>query len=429
MRLKAAGMLWFLAVLVRFAASQPAVRPASIFNSDRGHIWNRLNDCLFVRETDDGKSFGADTIDPLLWDQTTHLLAGSSHQRALACLDEFLNAHGERLERDILKRAVLQHDLWSIFDWAAQTDDMPNARRELESRLAVAIRRLALKPDEIRRLPDTYAAAVASREFTTEYKSANVRAPFLPADLFRSGGPWVGVSAFSDKPVALSHFTGRSRFLVFMRLPAGREATLAYIKSLQSSSQPPLLKEGAIFVLNLALPQFPAGTQVALVRQAMVIDSAGRLQPTPLTESVQFRVYHDVTRGLRYQNYSNGPSSHDQDFFEFRMSRPQLFSRKSGGLRAVHTDEVEFSTFRTHGDDPFESAAAAGSPGVVLDRCRACHSDSGIHSVQSRLQWMQPVELVTHIDPIEAESTTTIARKQRQPDFQLLQQLWRTADN
>src|ERR1035441_6654356 len=40
-----------------------------------------------------------------------------------------------------------------------------------------------------------------------------------------------------------------------------------------------------------------------------------------------------------------------QAFFEFKLSRPLLFSGKNGGLRAVAPDEKEFSTFQTHGDD------------------------------------------------------------------------------
>jgi hypothetical protein len=66
------------------------------------HIWNRLHDCLFVRETAAGEPYGADTIDPLLWDRTTHLLSGAPHTGALVCLDEFLKAHAERSERSAI---------------------------------------------------------------------------------------------------------------------------------------------------------------------------------------------------------------------------------------------------------------------------------------------------------------------------------------
>jgi hypothetical protein len=41
------------------------------------------------------------------------------------------------------------------------------------------------------------------------------------------------------------------------------------------------------------------------------------------------------------------------------------------------------------GRDAFESSTPLGGQGVILARCRACHSDSGIQSVQSRLQWMK----------------------------------------
>jgi hypothetical protein len=62
-------------------------------------------------------------------------------------------------------------------------------------------------------------------------------------------------------------------------------------------------------MLNLALPQFPVGTQVALVRQAIVIDDRGELEPTAQTESVQLRVYHAITPGTQAMNFINGPSS------------------------------------------------------------------------------------------------------------------------
>jgi hypothetical protein len=367
--------------------------------------------------------------DPLLWGQTRYLMSGESHRKAIACLDNFLNSRAERAVQDPLKRAILQHDLWAVFDWVSTQSFDWNGRRdwpkqdkqELETRLADVIRRLALTPEQIRALPDTYAEDVAAQR------------PFLPPDLFRAGGPWVCLSAYSEQPVAAVHFTGRSRFLVFLRLPGGRDATLEYLRKLRALHEPPLLPEkagGPPQMLNLALPQFPVGTQVALVRQAITIDSEGKLVPTALTEDVQLRMYHAITPGERYMNYINGPSSHDQDFFEFQMSRPELFARRSGGLVAVRPGETAYATFSTHGMDPFEDHRFGDRPGIVLDRCRGCHSDSGIHSVQSRVQWMKPWQsaggqvVEESRDPIAWETEATIARKWQSPEFLLLQKLW-----
>ena len=134
-------------------------------------------------------------------------------------------------------------------------------------------------------------------------------------------------------------------------------------------------------------------------------------------------------------NYINGPSSHDQDFFEFQMSRPELFARRSGGLVAVSPGETAYATFSTHGMDPFEEHTFGGGPGIVLNSCRSCHSDSGIHSVQSRVQWMKPWQsagaqvVEERRDPIAWETDATIARKEHSPEFLLLQELWSGTPN
>ncbi len=404
------------------AAPDPPSGPA-IFDSNPNHIWNRIHGCLWMRPSAYGAEYGADALDPPLWHETKWLLAGDSHRAALACLDEFLRVHAERAVQDPLKRAIMQRDLWAIFDWAAADGDPPRQRRELEARLAEAIRRVALTADEIRALPDTYAAALAAKRFAPAYDPRNPAQPFLPPELFHSDGGWICLSAFSERPTAIVHFSGRSRFLLFMRLPGGRDATLAYVTKLRSWPTPPVIVgDTGAPLLNLALPQFPAGTEVALVRQAIAIDADGKLVPTALTESVQLRVYRAITPGTQYINYINGPSSHDQDFFEFRMSRPELFAQHGGGLVAVRSGETEYATFSTHGRDPFESAKTERQ-GVILERCLGCHADSGIHSVQSRTQWMRPSQASR--DAIDWETAVTIAHKQRQPEFRLLQELWR----
>src|ERR1700677_1112392 len=155
-RVRLPGFMLFAAMVsaaVLYCASLPAGArqhlPAAIFDSDPNHIWNRTHSCLFVRHSADGTEYGADTLDPLLWPQTQHLLTGDSHDRALACLDEFLRSHAERAVQDPLKRAIFQRDLWAVFDWAATGDDLPQQRRELETRLAEAMRRVAITPEQV----------------------------------------------------------------------------------------------------------------------------------------------------------------------------------------------------------------------------------------------------------------------------------------
>ncbi len=431
-----------VAALAGFTLYPSPTQGPTIFDPDPNHIWNRTYSCLFIRQDRSGAQFGADAPDPLLWAETHHLLTGDSHRKALACLDEFLAAHAERTIREPLKRAVFQHDLWAIFDWADMegADDFPAERKQLESRLAEVIQRLALTPDEVRALPDTYAAAVAAQRFPAAYDPQHTDRAFLPPDLFQTGGPWVPLSGYLDEPTAIVHFTGRSRFLAFIRLPAGRAATLDYMRELRRSGLQPHVKKGNIELLNLALLQIPVGTQVALVRQEILLDTDGNLVPTSLTETVQFRAYHAITlgRGSEYTNYINGPSSHDQDFFEFRLSRPELFAAHGGGLVPIQPQDTEYATFATHGMDEFEGQPQgfAVGPGRILLRCTGCHSDSGIHSIQSRMQWMKPPQGPRPAADDEAtrsaitwETNVTIAQKKQQADFKLLQEFWRHSSN
>src|SRR5205823_2578127 len=128
--------------------------------------------------------------------------------------------------------------------------------------------------------------------------------PFLPPDLFRRDGPWVELHDHLT-PIAPRHvhdFGARSAFRVFLRLPGGRKATLGYLTKLRDFPRtwvPDLSNDRdrrTKLKLNPDLPQFPVGTQAALVRQMLLIDKGGRLAATHVTESVQFRVYRAIPR-------------------------------------------------------------------------------------------------------------------------------------
>jgi len=158
----AAMLLGDTVVLRNSETATDASVEVKIYDQNPQHLWNRLHSALFVRTRSDGRVFGRDELDPLLWDQTKFLLSGPSYQRATKLLDEFLSTNGERLITDPLKRAMLQRDLWAVFDWCPRID---LGKKELMPRLARVIQRLELSPDQIRGLPDTYGTAVASKSF------------------------------------------------------------------------------------------------------------------------------------------------------------------------------------------------------------------------------------------------------------------------
>lgn len=368
------------------AAAMPAWRGVS--EKEPGEIWMSLYRHIRLRSGPDENEYGADELDPLLWANTQRVLTGESHRRAIQLLDRFLEKHAERAVRDPLRRALLQRELWAVFDWSAQrADEHTKERRALQTRLAEAIRRLALTPKEIEKLPETYAEAVKSGEYSANYDVAKPGVAFLPANLFDEKGPWVclsrpvgGVTAHNH----VEHFSGRSVFLVFMRMPGGRAQTIGYLKQLREFvrlSITDALQLEEVYS-NPDVPRFPVGTQVALVRQMVLPDARGKLVVTPVTENVQLRVTRAavetiVHSGKRWQGM--------QDVFELKIEPAKALEGARLGLRAIAKDEKEFPTFRSssHGFDPFENPREAGLPErhrvVRLNTCKGCHEISGTH--------------------------------------------------
>ena len=368
------------------AASNEPIEENRLFASDPTHLWNRLHGALFVRRASDGHVYGEDETDPLLWPTSKALLSGNSSTRARSVLEEFVITHGERQISDAVKRAVLQSDLWAVFDWAAGGDQAMPARLELESLLSRALMQVALPTSEISDLSDNYAEAIASRKYPRDFDPAAPDRPFLPPDLLATNGPWVNIGVVGEvtAPAHTRFTSGRSVFRVLLRLPGGREATMQYLKQLDETPQPwiinsdyPRSPDPVLF--NPALPQVPEGTQVALVRQMVLINTSGELQVSPIIQSVQLRVYRHIDQHKLQRD--------SQAVFEFRMSRELLFAGKHGGLNAVARDQKELATFNALPEDPFESKDKLPL-NSVLDRCFACHRDAGIFSINTYTRFL-----------------------------------------
>jgi hypothetical protein len=403
-------------------AAEPSSDAAQPFHSDPKHLWNRIHYRFHFRFVDeiaagpDKLALDPDEHDATLWtrfpDRDDYLLGGPAHRDALALLDEFLTKEGEKLESDSVKRALLQHDLWALFDWVsspegARHDRKPlrNERRELYRRLARAIGRLALTDAQIAKLPDNYAAAVAAKKYPSQFDPDRKGQAFLPPDLWDPEGPWVLLGEWAANPLAIRHvdfFEGRSAFAVFLRLPAGRAATLKYLEELRAWK--PKDGEGAV-------PQVPPRTQVALARRMMLVNDSGEIVPTRLTEMLQIRVLHEPTKleGV-------------QTFLEFRLRRRDLLAGKDGGFTAVGKDERdrEEMIFLFHGEHEKRHP--------ILDQCQSCHvgrnSGPGILSVNSFTGSFDNVgrggfRLLTETD-LKRQEDATIAWKRKQFSWGLL---------
>jgi hypothetical protein len=419
---------------------------STIYDPDPHHLWNRLNKTLFLRTAADGKQYGLDELDILYWYRTTNLLSGASHQRALNILDEFIQSHGEKLINDPFKHALLQRDLWALFDWTVDSPPTSYAaqQKELQNRLALVIRRLALTTNEIASLPDNYAL------------TDRTNAPDLPHGLFATNGDWVNLAPDQGgyqeiAPLHDHNFAGHSVFLAMVRFPQGRVATLAYLDQLHLfehfwvyvTNTVPLLKYNPpheILAVNDQLPQFPTNTEWALVRRMVVIDADGNIRLTPITESIQLRRYLGFSPPVS-QMVTNDDGSKfpiqipPQKFFEFQMNR-----RENGRLRQIANDERDFLNvhFMSIGFDPFEMTMnekpvrdSSKFTTRVLYSCSTCHLPAGIYSVNVYAGLFHPATIAfpqLYSSDVNDVTRTAIGWKQGQFSWGLLQGLWRQAD-
>jgi len=433
--MKAASVFTICLLLCASGASQAETPPSQSdapYDANPRHLWNRLNETLFVRAAPDGERYGSAELDILFWGNTQHLITSPTHEKAIQVLDQFIRGHGERLIRDPLKRALLQRDLWALFDWSADYRTYPaanaseaQARTGLQRRLATVIKRLALTPDEIGRLPDNHVEA-----------EKLLLASGFPLGLFAPDGAWQLVGR-PDGTTAREHgsaFGGRSVFLVFVKFPAGREQAVRYLKELREfvpglvytdGDFPTTQKqEGQFLRVNPATPQFPAGTQWALVRRLCLIDDRGEIRATRLIESIQTRTYLSIPEADSDFNALRNA----QSVAEFQMDLANFPS-----LRAVAEGERDFHFvhFRSMGVDPFERLSAADwvrdrNPvrSETLRTCKKCHFARGVLSVNTYASFGRDASRLQE-STLEREANEMLTWKASQFDWGLLKGLWR----
>jgi hypothetical protein len=379
--------LWPTVIMTLICATAQAAQPSrAIYDRNSEHLWNRLYAAIAVR-TEGGIDYGVDNSEPF-YDSF------DNPQKLIAILDEFLEKHGEDRAPGTLRRALLLNDIWAAFDLAnSPVVDAEGA--SLRRRLARVIGRLRMQSPQISGLPDNYAQAVASTTFAADFDAEHPERAFLPPDLLDPNGQWVEIGADGEGAMAPFHvemLSGRSVFRVFIRCPGGRQATLAYLETLNLYPTPWELNPQDLgtrypdhtrirmrpLLFNHATPQFPPGTIVALVRQMMVINDQLQPVPTSITQKVQFRIFTDTGAAARIQPQSDFNSQ--QLVYELVMRRRDLLAGEKGGLHAVTPGEVEYQLTTL----PMGVTREAHLRGVVvLSTCERCHRATGIFSVNT----------------------------------------------
>jgi hypothetical protein len=330
----------------------------------------------------------------------------------LALLDELLKADVEQAVPNVRDRALLQHDLWSVFDWTTKTDraeDLP-ARIELRRKLAIAIQKLALSSQQIAALPSNLIGAAGDDG---------------PPNVFDKTSRWTSIGIPGATPVAEAHLKnlgGRSAFGIFISIPEGRKAAIKYLERLAEAPYPPARTAANGAAPNeFEPPQFSAGTKVALLRQMLLIDNDGQLVGSPIVEELQVRKF--VTLAPK-----------DVQFQEFSLDREDYIAEPAKALRAVGPEETEPLVFLSKEIDFFElprnpeSAEHRPQP-PILKSCFGCHREPGVLSMNS---FTRAFSAVPANNPkladlsLSREATLAIDWKKSQASWGMLRGYWET---
>lgn len=372
---------------------------ATLYDPDPGHIANRLYRGLFNWKGDEESA-------PSHWPKQKINLDVTNVK---ALLDELLQLNVSKEFPDPVKRIFLQRDLWLMFDWLAQqpsgiATDYPVVQRKL----ARCIQHLALPLSQLRQLPDNYDDQLSTDAFPIEYDRANPNGAFLPGGLWLRNGPWIMVGDRDTRAVLASQhldfFRGHNAYMVFLRLPNGREATIAYLNKLTTTA-----------MTRSTLPELPEGTQMALVSQVMAIDDKGLPFPTTISDDVQIRVYRQPKKSLTLANDA-------QARFEFRLDRAALFAHKPVTLRTVGQKEQDWEFINHLGQ---KNADSEGKEAIMAS-CFDCHNEAGVGSFRTFADMRNGSGQLRQMTVAKRseEVGRAVTWKKQQLDFQLLRQFW-----
>jgi hypothetical protein len=409
------------------AGSLPKDEAQPVYSHDLRDPWNRLFHCLFtralkVRLSDDfaeGAPFtfsdpslvgkrkysaglfqriesGDRAVDPLFPQEqfrddvsTVQLLVDPRFSEFGKLLAEAL---AEQRSRPPLERALMQGDLWAVYDFLSQDvsgwilKDAPiplyrERQAQLRKPLAQLIRKLALTPEEIKALPDNYAAAASALS--------------LP-DLFGPNSEWMEIlSRPGREHERATHQRRVAR--VFIKPAKKPEDRLKFLQRVPAENIIPELESAALVVQNL------------------LVNNLGEVVTSPLTCSVQLRVLAGEKQTVETR------------FLEFELSRKQILeSPATGGLKKYASGMPAYMSGA--GNDYSFAPPVAGSPILISNgsRCISCHGPEGRQFFSLSAGSNPSASGLRMLNPAENEHAPAVAKlKMSQASLKKLIEDWK----
>jgi hypothetical protein len=305
------------------------------------------------------------------------------------------DALDEKETRSPLARALLQGDVWAAHDLLSRNynfdGDEGKARRERRDKLVVLlarlVKKLALTPDEIKALPDNYAAAAGKGQ--------------LP-DVFAADSRWLEIG--SDEERAHDDAGDFRRVArVFVKPASPPKDAAAFIKGLRDHER--VVKDLDAFTL---------------VTQNLLIDGDGKLVAGPLTYDVQVRTFVRDKDGKVEKT----------EVKQFELSRRRFLAEpKTGGFEESDDQAPNYLP----GPGNFYTFAVRDHPSPtphdpilvkLPTRCAGCHGTTGVFSVP-RFDPEGKLPPVTVLKTADNEhARLVIGKKTERKDFKALQERW-----
>lgn len=413
-----------------------------LYHPDPHHIWNRLHSSFYARRIETRSrengtkttgedrfvTLGPDRIDLPLGRHPRFLLDDEPFAQCDDVLDEFLTTRAERLIDDPLKRVVLQHDLWAVFDLlqadpcrvmhGMQLEDglpKPSAdqvrRKDVLSRkIARVMQSLALSPERILKLPRPLPSPGAS---FTQLRPTPIerQTNHLLEHLHGPNNEWIEL-AFSEPhvPQHTRMVDGRSVFRIFYQQP-GDPALVERLSVWWAQKA----RGATIAQPREPVTDLPEGIRFLLLRELICLNDSMVPIPTGIVESM--RLYSTISSGQ--------PDQAGRTFVELKMRRALIFRNRDAALEPTPSGARQFeglSTLgRVHTDPKGRLLIASPFP----QNCMMCHSGATLGGRYRNDASVRSLHTARPRRPNDRSAADmAIEWKKTQPDFHRLHEVW-----